>query len=189
MRLTFAFNALGLAVWFPRIPDVKALLEVDLLILSFCFFMAPLGTMIGFFAAPAIIARWGVRQTCRITGPIFILMFIPPALAGTAIQLGTALLLAGLTIASIEVAMNAKAVEVETTAGRRIMASCHGFWSLGSMLGALLGGAFGGLGISFLVQQVTLAPLFALLAYFAATALPPDQPGAATSERPRLSFP
>ncbi len=189
LRLTFALNALGIAVWFPRIPDVKAALDVDLLTLSFCFFMLPLGTMLGFFVAPAIVERFGTRQVCRWAGPLFILMFVPPALAVSALQLGAALLLAGLTIASIEVAMNGKAAEMERTNPRRIMASCHGFWSIGSMLGALLGGGAAAIGLSFLGQQLILAPLFALAAFMIAATLPADLPGAAKAGPSRLSLP
>lgn len=189
LRLIFALNAIGISVWFPRIPDVKALLEVDLLILSFCFFMLPVGTILGFFSAPAILQRFGARQVCIVAGPLFILMFIPPAMASTAVQLGAALFFAGLTIASIEVAMNGKAVEIEATSTRRIMSSCHGFWSIGSMTGALLGGAAGAIGLSFLAQQLILAPLLALAAYAIARALPADAPGTEKAGPPRLSIP
>ncbi|MEM8869662.1 MAG: MFS transporter [Pseudomonadota bacterium] len=189
IRLTFALNAIGLAVWFPRIPDVKALLDVDLMVLSFCFFMLPVGVILGFFSAPAILERYGPRRVCMVAGPLFILMFVPPALATTAVELAGALFLAGLTIASIEVAMNGKAVEIELTSKRRIMSSCHGFWSIGSMTGALLGGAAGAIGMTFLQQQLLLAPPLALAAYFIARMLPHDVPGAERAGPPRLTLP
>ncbi|WP_157966225.1 MFS transporter [Oceanibium sediminis] len=189
LRLVFALNALGIALWFPRIPDVKAALDVDLFTLSLCFFMLPAGTGIGFFSAPAMMARYGARRLCRTVGPAFITLLILPALARNALELGAALFLAGLCIASIEVAMNAKANELERMSKRRIMAGCHGAWSLGSMSGALLGGSAAALGLSFAVQQLTLAPIFAALAYFAASALPPDQPGTRSQETPRLTLP
>ena len=37
IRLAFLLNGAGLALWFPRIPDVKLALEVDLLTLALCF--------------------------------------------------------------------------------------------------------------------------------------------------------
>ena len=47
---------------------------------------------------------------------------------------------AGLTIAAIEVAMNAKASQMERALGRRLMTRCHAFWSFGTVAGALIGG-------------------------------------------------
>ncbi|MEM8788859.1 MAG: MFS transporter [Pseudomonadota bacterium] len=189
LRLTFAFNGLGIAVWFPRIPDVKAALEVDLLILSLCFFMLPLGTMLGFFVAPGILSRIGAWRACRIVGPLFILAFVLPALARNAVELGVALFVAGLTVASIEVAMNAKAVQTEDHLARRIMTSCHGCWSLGTMVGALLGGGAAALGLSFLAQQMLLAPVAAALAWWVARYLLADDAREPAAERPRLALP
>ncbi|NNU79277.1 MFS transporter [Halovulum dunhuangense] len=191
LRVVFAMNALGIAVWFPRIPDVKADLGVDLLTLSICFFMLPLGTMAGFFVAPRVLARLGVKRVCSLGGPAFILLFVLPALAPSALALGLALFVVGLVVAPVEVAMNAKAAEIERVRGRRIMAGCHGAWSVGSMSGALIGGGAAALGLSFLAQQMLLAPLFALIAWRAALALPDDLPGdpAAVAGRPRLSLP
>lgn len=174
IRLVFALNALGLALWLPRIPDVKAVLDVGLFTLSMCFLMLPVGTVIGFLAVPTLIGRFGQRQLCRWGGAAFILLFALPALAASPLQLGAALLACGLGVGAIEVAMNAKASEIEMLTGRRIMSSCHGFWSIGSMMGALLGGAAAGLGLSFLLQQLVLAPVFAAVAFAVAGALPPD---------------
>lgn len=85
--------------------------------------------------------------------------------------------------------MNGKAVEIELTSKRRIMSSCHGFWSIGSMTGALLGGAAGAIGMTFLQQQLLLAPPLALAAYFIARMLPHDVPGAERAGPPRLTLP
>ncbi|MHA3979938.1 MFS transporter [Halovulum sp. GXIMD14794] len=193
LRLVFALNGLGIALWLPRIPDVKAALEVELFTLALCFFMLPLGTMAGFAIAPRVLSRYGARAVCRWAGAGFILSFILPALAQSALQLGAALLVAGLAVGSIEVAMNAKASEMERAISRRIMTSCHAFWSLGGMVGAMLGGAAGQAGVPFLVQQIALAPLFAALAFAVAGRLPADRraeaPVTPDLPRPRRGLP
>ena len=53
LQLVFALNALGLSVWFPRIPDVKEALGLDVLTLAFCLFGMPVGTMLGFLTVGA----------------------------------------------------------------------------------------------------------------------------------------
>ena len=54
LQIVFALNGLGLALWFPRIPDVKAALDLDVLTLAFCLFGLPAGTMLGFLSVGRI---------------------------------------------------------------------------------------------------------------------------------------
>ncbi|HET9069419.1 MAG TPA: MFS transporter, partial [Amaricoccus sp.] len=176
LQMVFALNAIGLAVWFPRIPDVKEALGLDVLTLAFCLFGMPLGTMLGFLIVPRIIARIGLRTTVMAGGAAFLVSFIVPALAWDAVSLGLALFLCGLTIATIEVSMNAKASQTERALGRRIMTRCHAFWSFGTVLGALIGGAFAERGIGFLTQQLLLQPLFAAATIFFGLRLIADEP-------------
>ena len=167
IKAAFGLNALAIAVWFPRIPDVKAALDVDLLTLSICFFMLPLGTLASFAYAAPLIERLGARRVVMIWGGLFALLFIPPAFAWSAPALGVTLFAAGLAIAPIEIGMNAKASVFEHQTGRRIMTQCHAMWSFGAMGGALIGGVFAEAGIGFLTQQLFVAPLLAGLAVLA----------------------
>ena len=161
LQMVFALNALGLSVWFPRIPDVKEALGLDVLTLAFCLFGMPAGTMLGFLTVGRIIKAIGLRATCLWGGSVFLVSFIGPGLAPNAVWLGLSLFFCGLTIATIEVSMNAKASQTEREMRRRIMTRCHAFWSFGTVLGALIGGAFAQNGVSFLTQQLVLQPVFA----------------------------
>jgi MFS family permease len=176
LRMVFALNAFGFAVWFPRIPDVKDALGLDLLTLSFCLFGLPAGTLTGFLLVGRVTLAFGLRRTCMVGGSAFFLAFILPALAPNALTLGLALYLTGLTVAQIEVAMNAKASQTERVAGRRIMTSCHGWWSLGMVLGAPIGGAFAEAGVGFAAQQLLVQPLLAAASFWFAARLLPDDP-------------
>ncbi|MEO0911837.1 MAG: MFS transporter [Pseudomonadota bacterium] len=189
LQLVFALNAIGIALWFPRIPDVKAALSVDLFTLSICFFMLPVGTFLGFLYAPALLARFGGRRIVASFGALFILTFILPALAFSAFTLGAALLICGMAIAPVEVGMNAKASAFEKAHGRRIMTGCHAFWSFGAMAGAMLGGLAGEVSVSFLAQQLILAPPLAAAAFWLGLKLTADGPREASGERRGLALP
>jgi MFS family permease len=188
LQIVFALNGLGLALWFPRIPDVKATLDLDVLTLAFCLFGLPAGTMAGFLSVGRITRAIGVRAACVWGGALFLLSFILPALAWNAVTLGLALFICGLTIATIEVAMNAKASQVERESGRRIMTRCHAFWSFGTVTGALIGGAVAQAGIGFLVQQAVLQPLLAAATIHYGRRLVPDDPRE-TGAEPGFSLP
>ena len=157
-----------------------------MLTLAFCLFGMPVGHH----------ARLPHRAADhpRASGPAhhghgggagFLLSFIGPALAPNALALGLALFLCGLTIATIEVSMNAKASQTERVLGRRIMTRCHAFWSFGTVLGALIAGAFAQRGWASSTQQLVLQPLFAAATIFFALRLIPDDPAPAAEEPAR----
>ena len=189
LQMVFALNAVGLSVWFPRIPDVKAALGLDILTLAFCLFGMPVGTMLGFLLVGRVIRRLGLRVTVMVGGAGFLLSFIVPGLAPDAVTLGLALFLCGLTIATIEVSMNAKASQTERVLGRRIMTRCHAFWSFGTVAGALIGGAFAQREIGFLTQQILLQPLFAAATIFFALRLIADDPEPAAEPERGFALP
>ena len=189
LQMVFALNAIGLSVWFPRIPDVKEALGLDVLTLAFCLFGMPLGTMLGFLIVGRIIRRIGLRTTVMAGGAGFLVSFVAPALATNALSLGLTLFLCGLTIATIEVSMNAKASQTERMLGRRIMTRCHAFWSFGTVAGAMIGGAFAERGIGFLTQQVLLQPIFAAATILFARHLIADDPEPAAEPERTFALP
>jgi MFS family permease len=176
LRLVFILNGLGIATWFPRIPDVKEALGLDVLALAFALFGLPAGTLLGFLIVPRVTARLGLRRTVAVAGSGFLLLMILPGLARGAVTLGLALFLAGLVVAFIEVAMNAKASQMERETGRRLMTGCHAFWSFGIVIGAPLGGVFAQAGIGLLGQQLVVQPVLALATIWAARHLIADEP-------------
>lgn len=169
-------NAVGLALWLPRIPDIKEILGLDVLSVALCLIGAPVGTFLGFLFAAKIVRNFGLKRTCVIAGGGMCLLLILPALAGSPIALFASLFLVGLSIALIEVAMNSKANVVQQEGGRRIMSRCHGMWSFGVMFAGLLAGSFAQAGVSPLKQQLIAEPLAAVLAVLFALSLPNDGP-------------
>jgi fucose permease len=57
-------------------------------------------------------------------------------------SLFAALFLIGASYVVVDVATNVEATRVQDAIGRRILSTCHGFWSLGSMVGLVMGAGF-----------------------------------------------
>lgn len=171
----FFAEASVLGQWIPRIPDIKDKLALSDSGLGVVLLMLPLGTLLGLtLASRFIAATGGLRAACRICLPLWALLFILPGLAPTVIWLGLGLFLAGACIAVVETAMNTAAARMETLLGRRLMSRCHGFWSLGTMAGTLVGGAIAQSGASVASHYLVAMPMIALGGFIAATALPRD---------------
>ncbi|MFK8083555.1 MAG: MFS transporter [Granulosicoccus sp.] len=168
----FFFESSVIGQWIPRIPDIKASLGLSDGELGLALLSMPLGTLIGFSIAGRIIQSIGLRNGCRLFLPLWAVLFITPALAQDLVQLMLALVVSGLAIGLIETAMNTEAARIEKAAARRIMSRCHGFWSIGTMAGALLGGLVAHQGVSVQTHFVVIMPLIAFGGYLVATALP-----------------
>ena len=186
IRFVFLIEAVIIGAWLPRIPDINSALLMDAGVLGIVLVGLPAGTLLGFLVAARFAEAVGLRRACMMAGPAFALAFITPGLAPSPYSLFAALFLCGFVVALIEVAMNTKASEIEKTAGRRIMSQCHGFWSIGSVIGALLGGLFAQAAIPSGTQFLILNPLFALAAFGAAWLMPPDPKRAQSEELARF---
>ncbi len=170
--LVFFFESSVLGQWIPRIPDIKTQLALSDASLGLALLALPLGTVLGFAIVGKIIESFGLRTCCRWFLVIWALLFMGPALAQNFWQLFLALLVAGVAVGTIETAMNTEAARIERVSGIRIMSRCHGFWSLGTMFGALVGGALGQWGVSVLTHFLIAMPIIAICGYFAAGYLP-----------------
>lgn len=174
----FFFESSVIGQWIPRIPDIKDALNLSDAQLGLALLSMPLGTLVGFSVAGRLIHHIGLRTACRVFLPVWALLFILPALAQNLTQLMLALAISGFAIGIIETAMNTEAARIEKAAGKRLMSRCHGFWSIGTMVGALLGGFIAHQGLGVAIHFLIVMPLIALGGYFVATALPTVLPAA-----------
>ncbi|MDF3934302.1 MFS transporter [Pseudomonas citronellolis] len=161
----FCFGAGGLVQGsvMGRIPALKSLTGVDEQALGQALLGAGLGALLAFTFAGALVRRLGSRRVTLCSAAALLLVFPLLGLCQGWWELALALLLVGLTFATLDVAMNTQAVEVERLLGRPCLSSLHGMYSLGGLLGAL-GAA--------LLAGLTPFWHFSLLAALALLALP-----------------
>lgn len=180
----FFFESSVLGQWIPRIPDIKASLALSDAELGLALLSMPLGTLIGFSVAGRILNNIGLRNGCRVFLPLWAVLFISPSLAQNLVQLMLALVVSGFAIGMIETSMNTEAARIEGKAGKRIMSRCHGFWSMGTMAGALLGGFIAHQGVGVASHFILTMPVIAIGGYLVATALPDLPPTVSNTKAP-----
>jgi len=168
----FFFESAVIGQWIPRIPDIKDALALSDSQLGLALLSMPVGTLIGFAIAGRVIHVIGLRTACRIFLPLWAVIFILPGLAQSLYHLMAALLVSGLSVGLIETAMNTEAARIEKARQKRLMSRCHGFWSLGTMLGALTGGMIAQLGVSVALHFLIVMPLIAMAGFIVASRLP-----------------
>ncbi len=169
----FFLNAVLLGTWLTRVPDVMEALGLTKAAMGLALTAGPIGTL----AVLPFVGRWIDRTS---PGTVFIasgvglaLALLPIALAPDWLTLTVAIFVAGVTNAGMEVAQNAAADASEKADGRKVMARCHGFWSLGIMTGALVAGAAGQIGVDYPVHFAAVAAVSIGAALALARALPP----------------
>ncbi len=164
----FFIQAAVLGSWLPRIADVKTNLALSEGVLGLVLLALPAGTITALSIASPIIKQYPIARILLIALSAWVLAFILVAASSSAATLAIALACCGLVVGVLEIASNVEADSIERRIDKRIMSRCHGFWSLGAMFGALLGGpVFGQQGVSVLNQFLILAPLTVFISFFA----------------------
>lgn len=186
-----AFYANGFVVghWAPKIPVLAGRLDITESVLGALVIMFGIGALIALLAGAVLMTRYGsdnvVRWTSFLLVPGLLLISLAPNVAVTAF----AMLWLGVFMGAMDGAMNANAVTVEKARGHAIMSSCHGFWSLGGLTGAPLGGwllaRFGDMGHSVAVLVITGAIVIVAQFFYLGDAKARDTKG--ESENRRLS--
>jgi len=136
----FFMNGLTVGGWAPQVPELAARHGLSESQMGLMILALGIGSILIMPLSGALIARIGARPVLRVTCLLCSAALLPVVLAPDAASLAVVMFCFGGVIGSMDIAMNANAVVVERRLGRAIMSSCHGFWSLGGLFGAALGG-------------------------------------------------
>jgi len=138
----FFIQSAALNSWFPRIPDVQAKLGIGPAELSIALLGMSLGGFITALLVAKLVERLTARRTILLGFVAYCIAQVLPGWAWNVPSLFAVLFIMGATYVVIDLATNVEAARIQDAIGRRIMSTCHGFWSLGSMLGLVIGSAF-----------------------------------------------
>ena len=135
----FVLNSVVMGSWFARVPDVQARLGLGEAALGWGLQGVPLGSVLAVVLGGRLVDRAGPGRALVAAALLYCAAGVGPALAPSLAWLVVAALAFGVGNGLMDVAMNAEAVAVERRLGRRVIATCHGGWSLGAVAGASLG--------------------------------------------------
>jgi predicted MFS family arabinose efflux permease len=151
--LLFLLFGTALGVWTARIPAVKEHLRLSDGRLSFALLAFAAGCIVGMAAIGRLADRFGSTRVMIPTALLEGVLLVPPAYASSLVLLCVALFAFGLVHGTLNIAMNANAIEVQRAWGGPIMSSFHAVYSIGGFLGAILGSLFArasvGVGVTF----------------------------------------
>ncbi|WP_082072223.1 MFS transporter [Pseudarthrobacter chlorophenolicus] len=145
LGLLFFLPGLTIASWVTRTPAIRDLVDATTAQMGLVLFGLSVGSMIGILASGTLVARFSTRPVifAGIGGVIASMPTIGVGAAlGSAVLVAAGLFLFGVGMGSSEVAMNIEGAEVEQLLGRSFLPLLHGFFSLGTVVGALAGIAF-----------------------------------------------
>ena len=136
----FLLNGAGIGVWAAHVPLVQARAGIDTGVLGFLLLTIAGGAISAMPLSGWMAGRWGTRAVVVGSGLLFALMSAVLMNVGGLVPLFLAAYVFGASNGVLDVAMNANASEVEAARGIPTMSSFHGFYSLGGLIGAALGG-------------------------------------------------
>ncbi|MEO3924074.1 MFS transporter [Micromonosporaceae bacterium B7E4] len=142
VSLLFLLFGMAIGTWTARIPAVKEELGLTDGQLSVGLLGLAAGAITGMQLTGRLVDRYG---SARVMLPVAFAEGGCLLLPGYAVNLGTlavALFVFGTVHGTLNIAMNANAVEVERARRRPMLSSCHAVYSIGGFLGAAIGGLF-----------------------------------------------
>lgn len=124
--------------YLPYLPFVKDRFGIGESAFSMGFLFGAIGALASLPLAPWIIQKIGTRKAVLIMSILYLATVAFMMASPTFPVFLVLFLLVGVTISTWEIAVNSQASAIEDQMGRPVISSIHGFWSLGTFVGAAL---------------------------------------------------
>ncbi|MEU6739789.1 MFS transporter [Streptosporangium sandarakinum] len=169
----------------PRYPQIKADLGAGNAVFGTAVAGYSIGALLAGLLAGAAIRRFGSARVAAFGIVITALATLAIPFVPNWVAFGGALFVVGALDAIVDVAQNAHGLRVQRLYRRSILNSLHGVWSIGAVLGGLMGSAAAGLRLPLTIHLVISATLFSLVAVIAHRFLLPGPEDAERSAEAR----
>lgn len=135
----FAVHGAVTGTFGTRIPWIQEHAGLSAGQLGFTLIFAALGASVAMPLSARVVHRLGIRTAPRLLLVVFCAALAVTTLVPGQLWLSVTMFVYGASAGMVDVAMNAQGVEVEERLGRSIMSGLHGMWSVGTLLGSLIG--------------------------------------------------
>jgi MFS family permease len=147
--ILFLLCGLNFATWATRIPDFKYLLALTDAELGTVLMGLPLGSLVSLPLAGWLIAKFNSRIICILAVFLYIVVIPIIGFSRSSYSLFACLFFFGMAGDILNIAMNTQVVALEAKMNKIIMSSFHAIFSIGLMLGSLIGGFLSKQGYEF----------------------------------------
>ncbi|OLT37092.1 MFS transporter [Rhodococcus sp. CUA-806] len=137
----FGINGFLFAIWVVHIPTIERRTDITHATLGSLLLLLAAGAILGMQASGPLSDRFGSNRLVTISGALMACALLGPALSTSPAALGAALFVLGALNGSLDVSMNSQAVAVERFYGRPILSAFHALFSVGGVIGSLVGAA------------------------------------------------
>ncbi|MBD7950467.1 MFS transporter [Oerskovia sp. Sa4CUA1] len=156
----FLLNGITMSSWLARIPSVRDALDMTPKDLGFVLLAGAIGALMTVTLAGPIVNRFGGKATMLASTAFFaaalVLLGVGPA-TGSVALLAAGIFLNGVAFSLGNVPMNVESASVERRTGRTILPQFHAAFSIGAVVGSLVGAACAAGDVPVLVQFVGTA--------------------------------
>lgn len=164
VNILFFTNGAIFASLLPRYPDIKT----DLALTNTAFGLAvaafPLGALLAGLSAGILVRRFRSSRVAIVATVLASLGILLAGIAPSWMALATGFFIAGAMDSITDVAQNSHGLRVQRLYGRSILNSFHAVWSVGAVLGGILGAAAAELAIPLALYLSATALIFSLMA-------------------------
>ena len=175
----FFLPGLLMASWATRTPAIRDILSVSTAEMGIVLFGLSIGSMSGILCSAFFVKRFGTRTVIRTTMSCAIVGMMILSLAlhlSSAWVFAIGLAIFGASFGSAEVAINVEGAVVEREMKKTVLPMMHGFYSLGTLVGAGVGMAVTAFGLPA-VWHIMVAGLVGIAPIFIAIKAIPDGTG------------
>lgn len=186
-------TGVAVATWLSRIPSIKEMLDLSAGELGRLILVGSVGSLAMVVAAGALTARWGSRRALWIAALMFsvsnVFVGAGPHM-GSVVVLTVAMFVSSSSYALANVPLNVETVVIERAIGRSVVPQFHAAFSIGTVVGSLLGAAVSRAGVPVGWHFVGMAAVtLALRAWLVPLAVLPAAPDAGPAGVPRTPRP
>ncbi|MCX4706564.1 MFS transporter [Streptomyces sp. NBC_01373] len=140
--LFFLIPGLSISSWVTRTPDIRDRLHASTGEMGLILFGLSVGSMIGILCSGTLVSRFGTRPvmglgTSMVVASTLVIGF--GSLTTSSVTVTGGLCVMGAGMGAGEVAINVDGADVERLTGTTVLPTLHGFFSLGTVVGAALG--------------------------------------------------